>query len=126
VVTGGILARFPRLRMAFLEGNCSWLPWWLWALDERWEAWGDSELFGQKELPSELFRRQCWVSIEPEETLAKHVVAELGDDNFVVSTDWPHDDSRYPHAIDTFLGLPIGEESKKKVLWDNCARLYNL
>jgi predicted TIM-barrel fold metal-dependent hydrolase len=94
VLTGGVLSRFPRLRMAFLEGNCSWLPWWLWALDERWEAWGDSELFGQTEEPSELFRRQCWVSIEPEEHLAKHVIAELGDDNFVVSTDWPHDDSR--------------------------------
>ena len=37
----GILSRFPRLRMAFLEGNCSWLPWWLWALDERWEKWAD-------------------------------------------------------------------------------------
>jgi len=47
-------------------------------------------------------------------------------DNFVVSTDWPHDDSRYPHAIDTFLDLPLGKESQKKVLWDNCARLYNL
>jgi len=126
VLTGGILSRFPRLRMAFLEGNCSWLPWWLWALDERWEAWGDSELWGQKEEPSELFHRQCWVSIEPEEKLAKHVVDELGDDNFVVSTDWPHDDSRYPHAIDTFLELPLAKESQKKVLWDNCARLYNL
>jgi predicted TIM-barrel fold metal-dependent hydrolase len=54
-------------------------------------------------------------------------VKELGDENFVVSTDWPHDDSRYPHAIDTFLDLPdIAMESKAKILWDNCARLYNL
>jgi predicted TIM-barrel fold metal-dependent hydrolase len=126
VVTGGVLSRFPRLRMAFLEGNCSWLPWWLWALDERWEAWGDRELFGQDAKPSELFRRQCVVSVEPEEELAKHVVAELGDDNLVISTDWPHDDSRYPHALETFLALPIAAESKKKILWDNCARLYKL
>ena len=126
VVTGGVLSRFPRLRMAFLEGNCSWLPWWLWALDERWEAWGDRDLFGQDAKPSELFRRQCVVSVEPEEELAKHVVAELGDDNLVVSTDWPHDDSRYPHVVDTFLALPMPEESKKKILWDNCARLYKL
>jgi predicted TIM-barrel fold metal-dependent hydrolase len=126
IVTGGVLARFPRLRMAFLEGNCSWLPWWLWALDERWEAWGDQELWGQKELPSELFKRQCYVSVEPEEELAKHVVAEVGDDNLVVSTDWPHDDSRFPHALDTFLGLSMSESSKRKILWDNCARLYKL
>jgi uncharacterized protein len=127
VVTGGVLSRFPRLRMAFLEGNCSWLPWWLWALDERWEAWGDHELFKQDAKPSELFLRQCYVSVEPEEELAKHVVAELGDDNLVLSTDWPHDDSRYPHAIDGFLELPhLPPDSKRKILWDNCARLYKL
>ena len=127
VATGGVLSRFPRLRMAFLEGNCSWLPWWLWALDERWEAWGDRELFKQDAKPSELFRRQCFVSVEPEEELAKHVVTELGDDNLVLSTDWPHDDSRYPHAIDGFLEMPhLSPTSKRKILWDNCARLYGL
>ena len=126
-VTGGVLSRFPRLRMAFLEGNCGWVPWWLWALDERWEAWGDRELFQQDAKPSELFRRQCYVSAEPEEELCKYVVAEIGDDNLVLSTDWPHDDSRFPHAIDSFLALPhLSTETKRKVLWDNCARLYNL
>jgi predicted TIM-barrel fold metal-dependent hydrolase len=127
VVTGGVLSRFPGLRMAFLEGNCAWVPWWLWALDERWEAWGDRELFRQDAKPSELFLRQCFVSAEPEEKLAKHFVTELGDDNLVLSTDWPHDDSRFPHAIDGFLSdIPIPDDSKRKVLWDNCARLYKL
>jgi len=42
-------------------------------------------------------------------------------------TDWPHDDSRVPHAIDSFLGqADLSETSKRKVLWDNCARLYKL
>ena len=76
--------------------------------------------------PSELFRRQCFVSVEPEEEMAKHVIAEIGDDNLVVSTDWPHDDSRYPHALDTFLELSFSKESKRKILWDNTARLYKL
>src|SRR2546422_6848113 len=101
--------------MAFLEGNCGWLPWWLWALDERWEVWGDRELFLQDAKPSELFRRQCFVSVEPEEDLAKYVVAELGDDNLVLSTDWPHDDSRFPHAIDGFLTMapaPTGQQTE--------------
>ncbi|MGH7873107.1 MAG: amidohydrolase family protein, partial [Candidatus Binatia bacterium] len=34
---GGVLERFPKLRVAFLEGNCGWLPWALYRLDERWE-----------------------------------------------------------------------------------------
>ncbi len=127
VLTGGVLSRFPQLRMAFLKGNCSWLPWWLWALDERWEKWADRDYFQQQEKPSELFARQCFISIEPDEPFASHVVAELGDDNLVLSSDWPHDDSSYPHAVDNFLAQPpLSAETKRKVLWDNCARLYGV
>ena len=43
----------------------------------------------------------------------------------VFSTDYPHLDVKYPHAIDTFLELPFRDEIKRKYLWDNCARLYN-
>jgi predicted TIM-barrel fold metal-dependent hydrolase len=52
------------------------------------------------------------------------VIEYLGDDNIVISTDYPHIDCRWPHALDEFLSIPIGEQSKKKILWDNCARLY--
>jgi uncharacterized protein len=38
---GGVLARHPKLRVAFLEANCSWLPWLLWRMDEGWEREGD-------------------------------------------------------------------------------------
>jgi len=126
VLTGGVLSRFPRLRMAFLEGNCAWLPWWLWALDERWEKWGERQQFAQEAPPSELFRRQCYVSVEPDEALARHVVAELGDRNLVISTDWPHDDSAYPHAMEHFLEQDLSQQAKRKILWDNCATLYGL
>ena len=127
VVTGGVLSRHPKLRFAFLEGNCSWLPWWLYALDERWKEWGDRELFEQEELPSDLFRRQCWVSVDVDEALVRNVIAEVGDENIVISTDWPHDDSEYPDAIETFLGIEgTNEDSKRRILWSNCARLYGL
>jgi hypothetical protein len=33
--SGGVLEKFPNLRVAFLEGNCAWLPWLLYRLDER-------------------------------------------------------------------------------------------
>ncbi len=53
--------------------------------------------------------------------------SEVGDDNLVLSTDWPHEDSPFPHAIDGFLAeTPISDDSKRKVLCDNCARLCEL
>src|SRR5215510_5667894 len=39
---GGILERHPRLRVAFLEGNASWMPFLLWRMDEHYEWLGDA------------------------------------------------------------------------------------
>ncbi|MCH9035959.1 MAG: amidohydrolase [Chloroflexi bacterium] len=124
--TGGVLERFPDLQVAFLECNSSWLPFWLWRMDGHYELrqrWA-SKYISMK--PSEYFKRQCYVGIDADEEPAKYAMDWIGDDNFVFSTDYPHSDSKYPHATDTFLALPLTEESKRKVLWDNCARLYNL
>ncbi len=125
LLAGGVIARFPKLRAGFFEGHCSWLPWWLWALDEHWEKFGDEEQFQLKMLPSEYFKRQCYVSADADEELVSHVLESVGNDNIVFSTDWPHSDGNHPKAVDTFLGLKgIDAESKRKILWDNCARLY--
>ena len=50
----------------------------------------------------------------------------IGDDNLVTTTDYPHGDSKYPHAMDLFLGMKLGDNSKRKILWDNPRRLYAL
>ena len=127
MVCGGVLERHPDLRIGFLEGNCSWLAWWLWRLDEEWEKFGAWEGAQLQAPPSEYFRRRCFISVDVDEYLAEHVIQRLGDENLVLSTDYPHHDSAYPHAIDTFLGMDnISDASRKKILWDNCARLYAL
>ncbi len=127
MVSGGIFERFPTLKTAFLEGHSSWVPWWLYCLDEHEEKMGDKERFGLVLSPSEYFLRQCFVSVDPDEALVKYTIDAIGDDNLVISTDWPHDDSAYPNAIDTFLGLEgVSQASQQKVLWDNCARLYDI
>ena len=62
---------------------------------------------------------------EAGEDIAKFAFDAIGNENVVLSTDFPHFDSPFPHTIDTFLSLPgISDETKRKALWDNCARLY--
>ena len=41
----------------------------------------------------------------PTRTMLEQVIAVLGDDRIVFSTDYPHPDSKYPHAVDSFLAL---------------------
>ncbi len=127
LVTGGVFERFPGLRAAFLEGTCGWVPWWLWRLDDDWEKLGHADRVELSAPPSEIFRRHCFVAVEPGEHGVTRVIDEIGDDALVISTDWPHDDSAWPHAMDTFLGIEgLEDASRRKILWDNCARLYGL
>ena len=121
---GGILQRHPKLKVAFLEANCSWLPWLLWRLDEGYEREGDIFMPELTMPPSQYFKRQCFVSVEPDEGPARYTIEEFGCDQLVFSTDYPHGDSKYPHAVESFLKLPLSDENKRKILWDNCARFY--
>ncbi len=123
---GGVLARHPKLRVAFLEANCSWLPWLLWRLDEAWELDGDVWAPDLKMKPSDYFKRQCVVSIEPDEVIANNVIEQIGNGHLVFSTDYPHVDSRYPEAVNYFLKLPLSQDDKRKILWDNCAAYYSM
>ena len=124
---GGVLERHPRLRCAFLEGTCGWLPWWLWRLDEAWEKFGPGSEVQISQLPSQYFFRQCYVATDADEKVLRQVVEAVGDDNIVVSTDYPHSDGLFPHAIEEFVALDgVSDKTKAKILWDNCARLYKL
>jgi uncharacterized protein len=123
---GGVLELFPNLKVAFLEANCSWLPWLLWRLDEHYELGGFIERPQLKMKPSEYFFRQCYVSIECDEYSAKGIEAFGIEDNLVFSTDFPHPDSKWPFALDSVLKLPLSDKLKRKFLWDNSRRLYSL
>jgi predicted TIM-barrel fold metal-dependent hydrolase len=76
--------------------------------------------------PSEYFRRQCYIALDVDEEPAVDVVKKMGAEYFVVSSDYPHSDGAFPEAIQQFLGLPLDDGQRRKVLWDNCARLYGI
>jgi predicted TIM-barrel fold metal-dependent hydrolase len=127
LAAGGVLERHPGLRCAFLEGTCGWLPWWLWRLDEAWEKFGPGSEVKVSARPSEYFFRQCYVATDADEKVLRQVVEAVGDDNIVVSTDYPHSDGLFPDAMNEFVGLEgVSDKTKAKILWDNCARLYPL
>jgi predicted TIM-barrel fold metal-dependent hydrolase len=123
---GGVFERFPRLRAALLEGNCSWAPWLFYRLDEHYEWLGAFEAPDLTMKPSEYFVRNCWLSVEADEETVGQYVERFGDDNLVFSTDYPHADSKYPHSLAAFEKLPLSESSRRKILCDNWTRLYDV
>ena len=127
MLVGGACQRFPDLRIAYLEGNCGWLPWWLDRLDDQWKKYGGGESVQLDALPSEYFKRQCWIGTDVDEELVPIVIDRIGDDRIVLSVDYPHADGPFPHGTEIFLARDdVSAESKRRILWDNCAALYRL
>ncbi len=126
LTAGGVFERFPRLRVALLEGNCSWAPWLFYRLDEHYEWLGSYEAPELRKKPSEYLKSNCFLSVEADEEPVRQYIEYFGDDNLVFSTDYPHADSKYPRAVECFMTLPLAEGSKRKILWDNWCRLYGI
>src|ERR1700739_2446370 len=66
VVWGGVVDRHPRLRIAFLESGGGWIAPWLDRMDRHFDDDGFNET-APKMRPSELFHRNCWISVQPGE-----------------------------------------------------------
>ena len=102
------------------------MPWALYRLDERWEMRKDYRNEAMSLRPSDYFMRQCFISVDVEEDLVGDVVKRIGDDNVVISTDYPHADSHWPDAVNHFMAMDLPSGARRKILWNNCARLYGV
>ena len=77
--------------------------------------------------PADYFRRQCFISADTDDPGIEWVANYLGNDTIVTATDFSHPEGRaYPQAIERILELPLSNETKEKIMWDNPARLYSL
>lgn len=125
MIAGGTFERFPRLRVAYMEAGSAWVPWWLHRIEEHVELAGWLEAPECTKSPVEYFKRNCFITTECDEHLVSHVIDELGDDRILFETDYPHPDSKYPRAVQTFLDQKrLPDESKRKILWDNALDFY--
>jgi predicted TIM-barrel fold metal-dependent hydrolase len=124
-LVGGICDRHPGLRVVVLESGAGWLPFWLWWLDELYERYEGVDVETLSAPPSELFRRQCFVSAEMEEPGLQHVVDALGVDCVVTASDFPHPEGTFPDGVREFIARDdLAENAKRRILWDNANRLY--
>jgi uncharacterized protein len=126
VVCGGVLDRFPTLRVAFLEGGCGWLPYFMDRLDEHVEKL-PSLVPWLTQPPSAYIRGgRVYISCEVEENLA-YPLSRLGEDMILYASDYPHWDGTFPHSVTHIAErTELTDTQKQKILRDNVARCYGL
>ncbi|WP_428266885.1 amidohydrolase family protein [Haliangium sp.] len=135
LIEGGVLERHPDLRVCFFEAGCSWLPYWLWRLDEiEYEPLAGEVRENVRRKPSEYFQRQCFVTIEPGEPSLSEVIRLFGADNLMFGSDFPHFDHELDVVEQTLSlgtrthggGAGLARGVLAQILADNAARFYGV
>jgi predicted TIM-barrel fold metal-dependent hydrolase len=127
LLAGGVCERFPDLRIVFLEANGGWIVPWLERLDHHHEifSWDVPWL---RHAPSEYFRRQCWISFDPDESALAFTANSplVGADRIVWASDYPHPDAKFPGVTDelreAMSGLTAAQQAQ--IAGESCRALY--
>ena len=126
VITSGVLERFPKLKFVLVETEVSWIPSVMYQWD-RYFSKGNRSTGELKMTPSEYFKRQVYATFFNDQP-ASMVFPHWGVDNCMWSNDFPHPNSTWPNSREV-IHRDIGnlsQSSKDKLLWENCAKLYDL
>ncbi len=127
LILNNLFGRFPRLRVLSIENGSDWVPGLLQGMDKAAKVGRRSTPVGGhvQDLPSEVFRRYCWVSPYFEEDPVP--LSELiGVDRILFGSDWPHSEGIAEPAEFAGKLTALGEDGTRKIMRSNVAELIGL
>ena len=132
-ILSGQFDKYPRLRIAFAEGQAGWIPFIATRLDNVWHKWkrsfvpagADAPLL--KEPPSSYLRDHVYPLVFDDRTLLPYIDF-LGAENLCFETDYPHSDGSWPQSREAARTLTQGlsDELRVKILRSNGLALLGL
>jgi predicted TIM-barrel fold metal-dependent hydrolase len=126
LICKGTLEKHPELQVVFLESGTGWLPYWLWRLDEHYEIL-PFQVPWLKRKPSNYFRRQCYVSCEPDESHLGDAIKSIGAERVLFASDYPHWDAKLSGSPQMIINrTDLSLDAKKSIMGENAARLLRL
>jgi predicted TIM-barrel fold metal-dependent hydrolase len=127
IISNGVLDRFPKLKVGFLEAGVGFLPYWMERFDEKYLI-RKSEMEPLKLLPSEYIKdHRCYFTCEGEESALPLVIEKFGDECMMYASDYPHWDMEWPHSVSQVVKRKdISDATKQKILAGNAKSFYRL
>jgi predicted TIM-barrel fold metal-dependent hydrolase len=124
LITGGVLDKFPRLRVGFLETGAGYLPTLMDRLNEVYETEGVDKLILKR--PDE-YLDQLWLSVNvsSERRTLPYLVQRHGADCFMMGSDYPHGLGG-ANLDDLRNNSELSEDAKERILGLNAAKLFGI
>tara|TARA_R110002073_G_scaffold292707_4_gene458032 strand:- start:40057 stop:41199 length:1143 start_codon:yes stop_codon:yes gene_type:complete len=127
LICGGVIERFPRLKLVIAEFETGWLAHILHRLDHAYYRTPKHAVDYLTMKPSEYFQRNFTITFEDDEIGAR-TRHEIGLKNLAWGNDYPHHDSIWPNSIpilDKIMkGIP--ENEVEQLCFQNAVDLYNI
>ena len=120
----GICDRFPKLRVGFMEAGGGWIAGWLDRMDRCFDDIGLNDT-GLTLRPSDIFRRQCFISFEPVERALPLLADYIGRENILWATDYPHADG-FTDAPGLLKKLGMAPDLLQTIMAAGAKRYYGL
>src|SRR6266851_6101345 len=123
----GVFERFPKLKVIVLESGAGWIGYFL----DRGDAIVSGTRIGQtvqlREKPSHYFKRQCFISADPDERTIAGLMPLVGENKFFWASDSPHPDhpGNYLEELREMVE-PMTESGRRGIEGENVARAYGL
>jgi predicted TIM-barrel fold metal-dependent hydrolase len=128
LTAGGVLDRFPRLRVAFLEAGSEWIPYMTGRMDHYHQVIRNAGLgpYSRKRPGEYLAEGRLFVTCEAEEPLLPQVLDLIGEDHVMIEGDMPHAEARETGIRELRERIDLKEHVKRKILRDNALAFYRL
>ncbi len=125
IILSGLLDRFAKLKFVSVESGLGWIPFILEAIDYQMSETGVNAYKLQRK-PSEYFKSNFYACFWFERKNLVHDIRQLGVDNCLFETDYPHPICLYPVDNMDIALAGLNEEEKVKILSGNAAKVYNI
>jgi uncharacterized protein len=125
----GLMDRFPNIRLAILESGFGWIPFWAKRMEDQVTYMGYVNENLQHSMWEYMTGGRFFSSIvlHEGEDMVRMVNQLMGDHVLMFGSDYPHAESRFPRSVDIVADwTSIGDDSMKKLMWDNAAKAFNL
>jgi predicted TIM-barrel fold metal-dependent hydrolase len=126
-ILGGVLERFPKLKLVFVEPGVGWVAWYLYIIDDM-ATRQKYDFPAISELPSFYFRRNVHLTYIDEPDAIQLLRHRVGVRNIMWSSDYPHPVSSWPSSRALverqFVGVP--DDERELIVAGNAARVWNL
>jgi predicted TIM-barrel fold metal-dependent hydrolase len=123
----GVLEKFPKLKVVFVEPGVGWVAWWLNIADDM-AGRQKYEFPGLKHKPSEVFKRNIFLTYIDEPDVLYNARNTFGVENIMWSSDYPHPVTSFPRSQEIAAETVEGAtpEETELILHGNAQRVWNL